>query len=79
MKISKPRPPPRAEKLIFDELAGLCASPGYGEAIAAFCLRDNTIPVGAGGLTGQPIAQQFNRETLCRTEVSRCAESRFTI
>ena len=33
----------RAEQEIFDELVGLCASPGYAHAVAYFCFRDNMI------------------------------------
>ena len=33
----------RSEQVIFDEMAALCASPGYAHAIAYLCSRDNMI------------------------------------
>ena len=33
----------RSEQEIFDELATLCASPGYAHAVAFLCWRDNMI------------------------------------
>lgn len=64
------KPAQRAEQDIFEDLAVLCASPGYAEVIAAFCLRDNLITIGAKGLDGQALAKMFAFEHLCRTEIA---------
>jgi len=64
------RPAQRAEQVIFDELAALCASPGYAEIIAAFCLRDNLIAISHKGLDGKALAKMFSYERLCRAEIS---------
>lgn len=64
------KPAQRAEQDIFDDLAILCASPGYAEIIAAFCLRDNLIAIGAKGLDGEALAKMFAPEHLCRTEIA---------
>jgi hypothetical protein len=66
----KPRAKPRAEEVVFDELAQLCASPGYIEAVARFGFRDNVIFYAASGLKGDALSKTFSHERLIRTEIS---------
>jgi hypothetical protein len=66
---SDKRPPPRAEAIIFADLAALCALPGFAEAIAVICARENIIRVG-DGLTGETLSQMYSYERLIRTEIS---------
>lgn len=60
----------RTEREIFDELEGVCRSPGYVHALAYFCFRDNTISYAEGQLKSDDVLQQFSMERLIRTEVS---------
>src|SRR5690349_11587533 len=59
----------RTEQEIFDELAVLCATPGYVHVIAYFCFRDNIIAF-ADELKGEDYAKLYSRERLIRTEIS---------
>jgi hypothetical protein len=59
----------RSEKEIFDDLAKLCASPGYAHAIALFCYRDNVIGFGET-LQAKDVLKQYNWSRLIRTEIS---------
>lgn len=59
----------RAEQEIFDELAGLCASPGYAHAIAYLCSRDNMIRY-SGEMKAEDMQHLFSKSRLIRTETS---------
>jgi hypothetical protein len=59
----------RSEQEIFDELEGLCASPGYVHAIAFLCFRDSLIRY-QGEMTSEDMKHMFSREHLVRTEIS---------
>ena len=59
----------RAEKEIFDELAGLCASPGYAHAVAYLCFRDNMIRY-SGEMKAEDMQHLFSKSRLIRTETS---------
>ncbi|THD08535.1 nuclease-related domain-containing protein [Metallibacterium scheffleri] len=59
----------RSEQEIFDELASLCASPGYVHAIAYLCWRDNTISY-SGEMTAEDMQHLFSNRRLIRTEIS---------
>lgn len=59
----------RTEQEIFNELATLCASPGYTHAIAYFCFRDHIVGYG-DTLKGADYAKLFSFERLIRTEIS---------
>ena len=59
----------RTEQDIFDELATLCASPGYVHAIAFICFRDNIVRY-AGEMTAEDMRHLFSTTRLIRTEIS---------
>lgn len=59
----------RAEQEIFDELAGLCASPGYAHAVAYLCSRDNMIRY-SGKMKAEDMQHLFLKSRLIRTETS---------
>jgi hypothetical protein len=59
----------RSEQEIFDELAALCASPGYAHAIAYFCYRDHFVGF-ADELKPEDYPNLFSTERLIRTEIS---------
>lgn len=59
----------RAEQEIFDELARLCASPGYAHAIAYLCSRDNMIRY-SGEMKAEDMQHLFSKSRLIRTETS---------
>jgi SEC-C motif/Nuclease-related domain len=59
----------RAEQEIFDELAGLCTSPGYAHAIAYLCSRDNLIRY-SGEMKAEDMQHLFSKSRLIRTETS---------
>lgn len=59
----------RSEQDIFDDLATLCASPGYVHAIAYLCFRDNIVFY-AGEMTAEDMQHLFSRTRLIRTEIS---------
>lgn len=64
------RPEPRPEAEIFADLAALCASPGYAEAIATICARDNMVELGTDGMVGDVLSPMFSQDRLIRTEVA---------
>jgi hypothetical protein len=57
-----------SEQQIFDELASLCASPGYAHAIAYFCYRDHVILFG-DELKPEDHSKLFSTKRLIRTEI----------
>ena len=59
----------RTEQEIFDELAGLCAAPGYVHAIAFLCFRDNMLKY-SGDMTAEDMQPLFSKDRLIRTEIS---------
>ena len=59
----------RAEQEIFDDLARLCASPGYAHAIAYLCSRDNMIRY-SGEMKAEDMQHLFSKSRLIRTETS---------
>lgn len=59
----------RAEQEIFEELAGLCSSPGYAHAIAYLCSRDNMIQY-SGEMKAENMQHLFSKSRLIRTETS---------
>lgn len=59
----------RPEQAIFDELAQLCASPGYVHAIAYLCFRDNMIRY-SGEMKAEDMQHLFSKNRLIRTETS---------
>jgi hypothetical protein len=59
----------RSEQDIFDELAVLCASPGYAHAIAYFCYRDHVVGFG-DELKPEDYSKLYSIERLIRTEIS---------
>ena len=59
----------RAEQAVFDDLASLCASPGYIHALAYFCFRDNAIPFDEE-ITAEDTSFMFSRSRLIRTEAT---------
>lgn len=59
----------RAEQEIFDELAALCAHPGYIHAVAYFCFRDNVVRY-AGEVTEKDLYNMFSPSRLIRTEIT---------
>lgn len=69
MSPPEPRPTPRPEAEIFADLATLCASSGYAEAIATVCARDNVVRI-EGGMSGETLSPMFSQDRLIRTEVS---------
>ena len=59
----------RTEQAIFDELASLCAAPGYVHAIAYLCHRDNMIRY-ADEMKAEDMQHLFSKSRLIRTETS---------
>ena len=59
----------RTEQEIFDELVGLCASPGYAHAVAYLCFRDNMIRY-SGEMKAADMQHLFSKSRLIRTETS---------
>ncbi len=59
----------RSEQEIFDELATLCASPGYAHAIAYICFRDNIVRF-SKEIKPEDMHEMFSSERLIRTEIS---------
>jgi hypothetical protein len=62
-------PSPRPEQDVFNDLAALCASPGYAHAIAYFCFRDQVVEYD-DAMTGEDYAKLFSFDRLIRTEIS---------
>jgi hypothetical protein len=59
----------RSEQEVFDELASLCASPGYAHAVAYLCSRDNMIRY-SGEMKAEDMRHLFLKSRLIRTETS---------
>ena len=59
----------RSEQAVFDDLASLCASPGYIHALAYFCFRDNAISYD-DEITAEDTAFMFSDSRLIRTEIT---------
>ena len=59
----------RSEQTVFDDLASLCASPGYIHALAYICFRDNVIAC-KDELTAENISHDFSESRLIRTETT---------
>ena len=59
----------KTEQEIFDSLATLCKSPGYVQALAFLCLRDNPVRF-HDQLTGPDLSNTYSSERLLRTEQS---------
>ncbi len=59
----------RTEQEIFDDLAKLCASPGYIHALAFLCFRDNLLAT-SGELTAELLLEREAKSPLIRTEIS---------
>jgi DNA-binding protein len=59
----------RTEAQVFSELAALCASPGYINAIAYFCFRDNLIKY-SGQLGVKDMDSHYEGSSLLRSEIS---------
>ena len=59
----------RTEQEIFEELAALCATPGYAHALASLCFRDNIVGY-RDELRGEDYAKLFTFDRLIRTEIS---------
>lgn len=60
---------PRSEQEIFKELSVLCASPGYVQALAHLCLRDNVVGYW-DEMTPEDLSGWFRSDRLIRTEIS---------
>jgi len=59
----------RHEQAIFNDLANLCASPGYVHAIAYLCFRDN-MTLYSGKMKAKDTAHLYSRKRLSRNEIS---------
>jgi len=59
----------RAEQSIFDELAGLCSSPGNAHAVAYLCFRDNMIQ-SSGEMKAEDMQHLFSKSRLIRIKTS---------
>ncbi len=59
----------RSEQAIFDELAVLCALPGYVHAVSYLCHRDNMIRY-SGEMKVEDMQHLFSKSRLIRTETS---------
>jgi hypothetical protein len=59
----------RPEQEIFDDLATVCATPGFIHVIAALCFRDNVVRY-KGKMTPEDYAKLFSPDRLIRTELS---------
>lgn len=59
----------RSEQAVFDDLASLCASPGYIHALAYVCYRDNSISFD-GEITAEDTSSMFSPSRLIRTETT---------
>src|SRR5579863_7259789 len=61
--------PIRSEKVIFDELAVLCSSPGYIHAIAYIAFRDNFVGINEE-LSAKDFAKMHSWDRLLRNELA---------
>jgi hypothetical protein len=59
----------RTEQQIFNDLAALCATPGYAHALAFLCFRDQVVKYDEE-LRGDDYAKLFSFDRLIRTEIS---------
>ena len=59
----------RSESAIFEALSALAAVPGFGHAIAYFCLRDN-MTVYSEEMLPKDMEHQFGHDRLIRSEIS---------
>ena len=59
----------RSEQAVFDDLASLCASPGYIHALAAVCFQDNAV-IYTGDLSVDDTSHLFSMSRLIRTETT---------
>lgn len=59
----------RTEQAVFDDLASLCASPGYIHALAYLCFRDNAISFDKE-ITAADTSFMFSHSRLIRTETT---------
>ena len=57
------------EREIFDSLSALCSSPGYIQALAFLCLRDNVIRYQVT-ISASDVHNMYSKERLVRTEQS---------
>ncbi len=60
---------PRSEQEVFEDLRGVCTSPGFAHALAFLCFRDNALLYG-DEVTADLVQEQFSTGHLSRTEVS---------
>lgn len=58
----------RSEQAVFDDLANLCASPGFIHAIAWFCVRDNLIAY-KGDLKPDDLRHLYTKSRIIRSEM----------
>ncbi|MBB4041956.1 hypothetical protein GGR34_003640 [Microvirga flocculans] len=59
----------RSEQEVFEELGQVCTGPGFAHAVAFFCFRDNTIPMG-DELTTEDVLASYTPDRLIRTEIN---------
>ena len=59
----------RSEQAIFDDLASLCASPGYIHALAVICFRENAV-VFTDDITSEDLSRFSSQSRLTRTETT---------
>jgi hypothetical protein len=66
-----PRPPdPRAEAEILADLKALCMQPGFAQAVAISCIRDDLIFFDGVEVTAADMNPLYARSRLIRTEVA---------
>lgn len=67
--VAEKMPVLRTEAEVFQEIAALCASPGYIHAIAYFCFRDNLIKFNEN-LVVKDMGAHYEGSSLLRSEIS---------
>ncbi|MDX2101931.1 MAG: hypothetical protein SF002_05260 [Alphaproteobacteria bacterium] len=67
--VAEKKPIIRTEAEVFEEIAALCASPGYIHAIAYFCFRDNIIKF-SEDLVVKDMYSHYEGSSLIRSEIS---------
>ena len=60
---------PRPEQVVFDELATVCATPGFAHVVAALCARDNFTWY-RREMRAEDMQHLYSRSRLIRTEMS---------
>lgn len=60
----------RSEQEIFNELEDLCGEPGFVNAIAYFCNRDNMIGYDGKNMTVDNVVESYSHAHLSRAEIS---------